>query len=237
MMDYFQLADFLSQQKGHHPGMAPAIAIGQELRDSCQQRWREEISSTHNDASLLGLMATLPLTTPLFIQALVRLAQLVQEHPNSVAKAASIANGVDFLEMKQRLQGLLPQLDALQVRETVCALAALHVHDPRLLFTLCECAAGCLHSFNSIDVARCLWGFCKMGLGHAPAYLRMIRTIERNFSSFSAELVLQLAQAIAPLGRTAACTRTAAAWGAQALKDVSRRARLCGAPGWRSGGG
>ena len=44
-------------------------------------------------------------------------------------------------------------------------------------------------------------------------------------------------EGIPTVARVAApCTSTAAAWAARALKDVSRRAQLCGAPGWRGGG-
>mgnify|MGYP007078254836 CR=1 FL=1 len=109
--------------------------------------------------------------------------------------------------MGAKLLAVVSQLDALQLREVVCAAATLKLHDPRLVSSVCETISGCLHSLSSSDTAKVLWAFCTLGLAQAPSYARMMRSMERQVHSLSADLICELICAIAPLGRSAACSR------------------------------
>ena len=42
------------------------------------------------------------------------------------------------------------------------------------------------------DAANCLWAFCTLGLAQAPAYPRMMRTIDKQLHTLPAPLLGQL---------------------------------------------
>ena len=144
---------------------------------------------------------------PQLVVALARLAELVQACPDPEAWAASLTASRDFAFVIQKVELFLPTMDALQLREAICALASLRVRQPALLMALGEQVSSHLHVLNSTDAARCLWAFCTLSLLQAPAYPKMMRSLEKHLASLPAELLCQLVQAIVPLGRSAACSR------------------------------
>ena len=89
----------------------------------------------------------------------------------------------------------------------LCALATLRVQNLTTLSTYCDRIAGSLHAFTPADAAKCLWAFCALGLKQAPAYTRMMRTLEKQLQALKADDLCQLIRAIVPLGRAAACAR------------------------------
>ena len=64
-----------------------------------------------------------------------------------------------------------------------------------------------LHSFTAPDAARCLFAFNSLGLAQAPAYPRMMRTVDKQLHTLPATLIAQLLRAIVPQSRAAACSR------------------------------
>ena len=93
------------------------------------------------------------------------------------------------------------------MREALCSLASLRVKQPSIMMVFGEQIAGCLHTFNTADAARCMWAFCTLSLLQAPAYPQMMRSIEKHLHNLPAELLCELINAIVPLGRAAACAR------------------------------
>ena len=129
---------------------------------------------------------------PQLVVGLARLATLVQACPDPEAWAASLTAGPDFGLVLRRVEQLLPSFEPLQMREALCSLASLRVKQPSVMMVFGEQIAGCLHTFNTADAARCMWAFCTLSLLQAPAYPQMMRSVEKHLNNLPAELLCEL---------------------------------------------
>ena len=166
---------------------------------------RRQISGARDERALLLLMPRLG--GPQLCEALARLSSLVRDCPDPEAWAASLTAGPDFNATLRRVKDVLPELDHVQLRDSLCALAELNVREPWVLLLYCERIASLLHVLTVADTARCLWAFCAMGLAQAPTYGKMMRAVEKQVRALPAEVLCRLIRAIVPLGRAAACAR------------------------------
>eukprot|EP00966_Prymnesium_polylepis_P232679 5381499-Prymnesium_polylepis.1 len=94
------------------------------------------------------------LTPAQLTKAVERVATLVQGCPDPEAWASTLTSSADFAPVGARLLAVVPQLDALQLREVVCAMATLKLRHPPLVSAVCEAISGNLHSLTSTDTAK-----------------------------------------------------------------------------------
>ena len=186
---------------------APALALARERTAAVSSQLSYEIDNATNEEMLIELLRDRPVTGFQLCAGLTILAKQVHRVPEPDAWTAALTSRADFVEVLGKLRASLPSLDHGFVREALCALAELRVHDAHCLTAFFEEIASRLHALTSSDTAHCLWAFCTLGLAQAPAYPRMMRAIDKQLHTLSAELVGQLIRAIVPLGRAAACAR------------------------------
>jgi len=166
-----------------------------------------EIGAANDELTLCRLMASGMLSPAQLCKGMEKLVQLVLASADPEGRVQLLVASAELQPVAGKLLLAVPHLDALQLRELVCAMATVKFHDPRLVSSVCETISSCLHSLSSSDIGKVVWAFCTLGLAQAPSYARMMRSIERSVGTFSAELLCQLANAIAPLTRSAACSR------------------------------
>ena len=184
-----------------------SLTIARERQAQIAESITTELAGARDESSLLRLLVSRPVNGAQICQGLGLLAVQVRRCPDPQAWAASIVGRPEFAQVLLKLREALPTLDAGFMKEALVALAELHVKDPYTLRDMCEALDSRLHSFTALDAAQCLWALCHVGMAQAPAFPRMMRTIDKQMNSLPAPLIAQLIRAIVPLGRAAACAR------------------------------
>ena len=77
--------------------------------------------------------ATGHLSAAQLCKAIEKLAALIQGCPDPEAWAQQLMSAAEFQPVGPKLLAVVPQLDAFQLREVICAMATLKLHDPRLV--------------------------------------------------------------------------------------------------------
>ena len=186
---------------------ASALKYARERQASLQEQITSELSNARDENQLLALLQSRPVNGMQLTQGLTQLSTMIQRCPDPPAWAASLISRPEFGAIMGKLKEMLPKLDSGYMVEALCAMADLKVKDPLLLTVFFENLSGRLHAFSAPDAAKCLWAFCALGLAQAPAYPRMMRTIDKQLHTLPAQQISRMICAIVPLGRAAACAR------------------------------
>jgi hypothetical protein len=185
----------------------PALTFARDRQAMMSEQISAELAAARDESQLLELLRSRPINGSQLCSGLGLLSRMVQRCPDPHAWATSLTARPDFPIILEKLRDQLPNLDSGFMCDALRALAELRVKNPMVLTAFCEQLDRSLHTFTAVDTAWCIWAFCTLGLAQAPAYPRMMRSIDKQLHTLPASLIAQLIVAIVPLGRAAACSR------------------------------